>query len=64
MAAAEAIAVPPALLITALVIEGMGLKAAFVLFAVGNATYAVLTVTIPAARDLELHSTAPSATSG
>jgi MFS family permease len=52
VAAAEAIAVPLGVLVAAHVVELLGLRAAFVTFAAGNALYAVLKLALPATRDL------------
>jgi MFS family permease len=52
VAAAEAVAIPLGVLVAALVVELFGLRAAFVVFAAGNAVLAVVKATIPAARDL------------
>jgi MFS family permease len=58
VAAAEAAAVPPAVLLAGLAVESLGLRAAFLAFAVGNSLYAALKLALPATRDLD----APGAT--
>jgi MFS family permease len=62
VAAAEAMAVPLGVLFAGYVIEVFGLRAAFVVFALGNTVFALIKATIPAARGLErLPATARSA---
>ena len=53
VAAAEAMAIPPALLVAGYVVEGLGLRAALLLFAAGNTAYALLKLTLPATKGLE-----------
>jgi MFS family permease len=52
VAAAEAIVIPPAVLLAGVVVESFGLQAAFVAYAAGNVLYAVLKLALPATRDL------------
>jgi len=52
VAAAEAAAIPLGVLFAAALVELLGLRAAFVAFAAGNALLAVVKAMIPAARDL------------
>lgn len=51
-AAAEAIVIPPAVLLAGVVVESFGLRAAFVVYAAGNVLYAVVKLALPTARDL------------
>jgi MFS family permease len=53
VAAAEAAAIPLAVLFAGYVVDVLGLTAAFVVFAAGNTAYAVLKLTIPATRELD-----------
>jgi MFS family permease len=53
VAAAEAIAVPLGVLFAGLVVDSLGLRAAFVAFALGNAGYALLKVTLPGTGELD-----------
>ncbi len=53
VAAAEAMAIPPALLVAGYVVEELGLRAALLVFAAGNTAYAILKLTLPAAKRLE-----------
>jgi MFS family permease len=53
VAAAEAMAIPPALLVAGYVVEELGLRAALLVFAAGNTAYAILKLALPAAKRLE-----------
>jgi MFS family permease len=53
VAAAEAMAIPPAVLLAGVVLETFGLRAALLGFAVGNTLYAVLKLALSATRDLD-----------
>lgn len=53
VSAAEALAIPPAVLFAGYVVEVLGLRAALGMFAAGNMAYAVLKLTMPGTRDLE-----------
>jgi MFS family permease len=57
VAAAEAVAIPLALLFAGYVVEVLGIRAAFGVFAAGNTVYAVLKLMIPATRDLDARPT-------
>jgi MFS family permease len=59
IAAAEAIAVPPAVLLAGYVAQVLGLRATLLVFAVGNTLYAILKLRIPATRDLDIRTPAP-----
>jgi MFS family permease len=54
VAAAEAAAIPPAVLLAGYVVETLGLRAALVLFPAGNAAYGALKLWIVRARDLDV----------
>jgi MFS family permease len=51
-AAAEAIVIPPAVLLAGVVVESFGLRAAFAVYAAGNVLYAVVKLALPTAREL------------
>src|SRR5215210_627025 len=53
VAAAETMAIPPAVLLAGLVVETLGLRAALLGFAGGNLLYAALKLSLSAARDLD-----------
>jgi MFS family permease len=60
VAAAEAMVVPPAVLLAGSVVEAFGLQAALVMFAAGNTLYAILKLAIPAARHIERSARLPT----
>jgi hypothetical protein len=53
VAAAEATAIPPAVLLAGLIVESFGLRAALIGFAAGNVLYGLLKLALPATRDLD-----------
>jgi MFS family permease len=64
VAAAEAMAIPPAVLLAGLALETLGLRAALLAFVVGNTLYSALKLGLPAGRDLEPRDTTMGAGSG
>jgi MFS family permease len=51
-AAAESLAIPPAVLLAGYVVEAFGLRAALVVFAGGNAFYGLLKLMLPGAEEI------------
>lgn len=51
-AAAESLAIPPAVLLAGYVVETFGLQAALLVFAAGNAFYGLLKLTLPGAEEI------------